>query len=194
VADNLIDPADIIVDGKTGLSGAGRTALRLPYHYPEAAEDVSAYAVGGHRHLPEMVEQLAALAAQAGGGSAGAARLRLTFTPHLVPMTRGILLTGYVTPMGAAGVDQLREALQNRYADEPFVHVLPAGQWPHTKWAAGTNHCFLAVGQDQFSGRAIVLSALDNLGKGMAGQMVQCLNLMLGADEATGLASRAVYP
>jgi N-acetyl-gamma-glutamyl-phosphate reductase len=194
VADKLIDAADIIIDGKTGVSGAGRTALRLPYHYPEASEDVSAYAVGGHRHLPEIVQELEALAAHAGPSPAGASRVGVTFTPHLVSMTRGILLTSYVMPVEGAHADHLREALRTRYADEPFVHVLPTGQWPHTKWTAGTNHCFLAVGQDHFSGRAIVVCALDNLGKGMGGQMVQCLNLMLGVDESTGLASRAVYP
>jgi len=185
VADGLIEVTDIIADGKSGLSGAGRSALRLAYHYPEANEDVSAYAVGGHRHLPEMVQELTALTRSP---------LKLTFTPHLVPMTRGILLTSYVKPRPDVGAEELRACLLRRYAEEAFVHVLPGGKWPHTKWTVGTNHCFLGVGRDQASGRAIVLSALDNLGKGMAGQMVQCLNLMLGVEESCALAGPAVYP
>jgi N-acetyl-gamma-glutamyl-phosphate reductase len=185
VADTLIDPTDIIADGKTGVSGAGRTSLKLPYHFPEANEDVSAYAVGGHRHMPEMVQELSALAD---------AEVRLTFTPHLVPMTRGILMTTYVKPLPGVTSDALRASFERRYADEPFVRVLPDGEWPHTKWAAGTNLCFLGIGSDDASGRAIIISAIDNLGKGMAGQMVQCLNLMLGVDETSALRVRAVYP
>lgn len=185
VADTLIDPTDIIADGKTGVSGAGRTSLKLPYHFPEANEDVSAYAVGGHRHMPEMVQELSALAD---------AEVRLTFTPHLVPMTRGILMTTYVKPLPGVTRDALRASFERRYADEPFVRVLPDGEWPHTKWAAGTNLCFLAIGSDDASGRAIIISAIDNLSKGMAGQMVQCLNLMLGVDETSALRVRAVYP
>jgi N-acetyl-gamma-glutamyl-phosphate reductase len=184
-AEKLIDPADIICDGKTGVSGAGRTSLKLPYHFPEANEDVSAYSVGGHRHLPEMLQVLE----EVGGSPA-----KVTFTPHLVPMTRGILMTSYLRPIGGANAEMLREALARRYRDEPFVHVLPEGQWPHTKWTAGTNHCFIGVGMDRSSGRAIVVSAIDNLGKGMSGQMVQCLNIMMGIDEATALATLAAYP
>lgn len=185
LADGLISPADIIVDGKTGLSGAGRTALALAYHYPEADEDVAAYGVGGHRHMPEMVQELSSLT-----GS----EVRITFTPHLVPMTRGILLTIYLESLSGAGVGDLRASLQRRYADEPFVRVLPEGRWPHTKWVAGTNFCFLAVGADEATGRAIVVAAVDNLGKGMAGQMVQCLNLMLGIEETSALRTPAIYP
>ncbi|UCC68277.1 MAG: N-acetyl-gamma-glutamyl-phosphate reductase [Armatimonadota bacterium] len=185
VADGLIDPADIIADGKTGISGAGRTALKLPYHHPEANEDATAYAVGGHRHMPEMVQELQALTD---------AEVRVTFTPHLVPMTRGILLTAYLKPLPNVTPDDLRASCERRYANEAFVRVLPDGQWPHTKWTAGTNSCFLGVGWDEASGRAIVVAALDNLGKGMAGQMVQCLNLMLGVDETTALRVPAAYP
>lgn len=185
VADNLIDPTDIIADGKSGVSGAGRTALQLPYHYPEANEDLAAYAVNGHRHLPEMVQELSALTTSQVG---------LTFTPHLIPMTRGILITSYLKPRSGVGVQDLRACLQRRYAHEPFVRVLSESQWPHTKWTAGTNLCFLGVGSDETSGRAVLVSALDNLGKGMAGQMVQCLNLMLGLDETTALRVPAVHP
>jgi N-acetyl-gamma-glutamyl-phosphate reductase len=185
VADGLVDPGDIIVDGKTGISGAGRTKLTLPYHYAEADADTCAYAVGGHRHMPEMVQELQALTEEP---------VRLTFTPHLVPMVRGILLTCYAKPRPGAGAAALRESLARRYDREPFVHVLPEGQWPHTKWTTGTNHCFLAAGISEDTGRAIVVAAIDNIGKGMSGQMVQCLNLMLGVSETTCLDTRAVYP
>lgn len=185
LAEKVVAPDDIVVDGKSGVSGAGRSSLQLAYHYPEANEDLTAYAVGGHRHLPEMVQLL---------GELGECEPSITFQPHLAPMTRGILLTIYARP--APGVDPpaLRQALLRYYAEEPFVEVLPAGHWPHPKWTAGTNLCFLSAAVDTHSGRAIVLSALDNLGKGMSGQMVQCLNLMLGVDERTGLTMPAAYP
>jgi len=185
LAEKLISADDIIVDGKSGVSGAGRTSLALPYHYPEANEDLAAYAVGGHRHLPEMIQALAEL---------GGAAPTITFTPHLVPMTRGILMTCYVRLAEGVDAEALWAGLQRYYSEERFVHVLPQNQWPHAKWAAGTNLCFLGVGMDKHSGRAIVLCALDNLGKGMSGQMVQCLNLMMGAEESTCLTTPAAYP
>jgi len=185
LAERLIQPDDIVVDGKSGVSGAGRTSLSLPFHYPEANEDIAAYAVGGHRHLPEMIQGLAELAE---------CEPSVTFTPHLAPMTRGILLTIYAKPSAGVEAAALREALLRYYAEERFVEVMPVGQWPHTKWTMGTNLCFLSAAMDKHAGRAIILSALDNLGKGMAGQMVQCLNLMLGVDESTCLIGPAVYP
>ncbi len=185
LAEKLIEPEDIIADGKTGISGAGRTSLTLAYHFPEADEDASAYSVGGHRHLPEMVQALREI---------GDAEVSITWTPHLIPMTRGILMTIYAKPRAGAEASTLREALARCYEKEPFVHVLPDGTWPHTKWTAGTNHCFISVGLDRQSGRAIIVSALDNLGKGYAGQMVQCLNLLAGFDETMGLNVSAAYP
>ena len=183
IADGLIEPDDIVLDGKTGLSGAGRTSLQLDYHFPEANDDACAYSVGGHRHAPEVVQELQAVTTS---------EVSLSLTPHLVPMTRGILMTAYAKTAGNA--DALRASLARRYENEPFVHVLPAGVWPHTKWTAGTNHCFLNAGVDRNSGRAVIVSALDNLGKGQAGQMVQCLNVMLGLPETTGLELPAAYP
>jgi len=185
VAERLVDPDDIIGDGISGLSGAGRTALRLPYHFPEADEDVSAYSVGGHRHLPEIIQGLAEV---------GKATARVTFIPHLVPMSRGILMTLYARPAEGVEVGALRTCLEAAYAGARFVQVLPEGVWPHTKWTTGTNHCFLGVGADRSTGRAVIVAAIDNLGKGMAGQMVQCLNLMLGLDETTALTTAAAYP
>ncbi len=185
MAEKLIEPEDIIADGKTGISGAGRTSLTLPYHFPEADEDTAAYSVGGHRHLPEMVQVL---------GEVGAVTVSITWTPHLIPMSRGILMTVYAKPRAGVGISTLREALIRRYEKEPFVHVLQEGTWPHTKWATGTNHCFISIGLDKQTGRAIVVSALDNLGKGYAGQMVQCLNLMAGFEETMGLNLSTAYP
>ena len=135
--------------------------------------------------MPEMVQELSALTSAA---------VKITFTPHLVPMSRGILLTMSAVPQAGVGAAELRACLQRRYEEEPFISVLPEGRWPHTKWTMGTNYCFLAVGTDESTGRAIVVSVLDNLGKGMAGQMVQCLNLMVGVDEQTGLRMPAAYP
>jgi N-acetyl-gamma-glutamyl-phosphate reductase len=183
VADGLIAPEDIVLDGKTGISGAGRTSLKLEYHFPEANDDACAYSVGGHRHAPEVAQALQDLAT---------APVSLGLTPHLVPMTRGILMTAYAKT--EADTEVLRASLAGRYEAEPFVHVPPTGQWPHTKWTAGTNHCFLNAAVDRNSGRAVIVSALDNLGKGQAGQMVQCLNVMLGLPETTGLELPAAYP
>ncbi|MFB3881322.1 MAG: N-acetyl-gamma-glutamyl-phosphate reductase [Armatimonadota bacterium] len=185
VADGLIEADDIVLDGKTGISGAGRGSLKLDYHFPEADEDTAAYSVGGHRHAPEVIQALQSLTS---------ARVSLSLTPHLVPMSRGIFLTAYAKRARGADAEALRASLGRRYGTEPFVHVLPSGVWPHTKWTAGTNHCFLAAGVDRLSGRAVVVSVLDNLGKGMAGQMVQCLNAMIGLPETTGLEAAAAYP
>jgi N-acetyl-gamma-glutamyl-phosphate reductase len=184
-AEGLIDAGDIVIDGKSGISGAGRTSLALAYHYPEADEDLSAYSVGGHRHVPEMVQELEPLAR---------GPVRIAFVPHLVPMARGILMTMYVRAAGGADAAALRSCLERRYAQERFVSVLPQGRWPHTKWTAGTNRCYLAVGEDRLSGRLVVAAAIDNLGKGMSGQMVQCLNIMLGHEEDTALSLHAAYP
>jgi N-acetyl-gamma-glutamyl-phosphate reductase len=181
----LIEPGDIIVDGKTGVSGAGRTSLKLSYHFPEADEDVSAYSVGGHRHAAEITQELSTLTE----GEVG-----IAFTPHLVPMSRGILMTAYALPTQGTRLETVRDRFAARYAEEPFVHVLPEAVWPHTKWTTGTNHCFVAAAVDEISGRLVVVSAIDNVGKGQAGQMVQCLNLMMGVDETTGLNAPAVYP
>jgi N-acetyl-gamma-glutamyl-phosphate reductase len=109
-------------------------------------------------------------------------------------MSRGIILTIYARPKAGTGPGELRDCLAHYYEEEPFVHVLPEATWPHTKWATGTNNCFLAVGIDAATGRAILVSALDNLGKGYAGQMVQCLNRMIGVEESCGLSLPAAYP
>jgi N-acetyl-gamma-glutamyl-phosphate reductase len=181
LAKRMIEP-DVIVDAKSGLSGAGRT-LRLSSHFSEANEDVSAYALNGHRHLPEIRQQLERVAEGA---------VRLTFTPHLVPMTRGILATCYATPRPGVTLDDVRSTLENAYLGATFVQV--AEQPPHTKWTAGGNLCYIAPAWDRESGRVILVSVIDNLVKGAAGQAIQCANLMYGLDEAVGLPREGVYP
>ena len=183
----LVEP-DIIVDSKTGISGAGRT-LGLSYHFPEANEGVSAYGLGGHRQLPEMTQELGALCE--------APPPRVTFVPHLVPMTRGILATCYAqlrqdSDLGGDAAGRVRELYQDFYRDSPFVRV--AAEPPATKQTLGCNNCLLYPTVDERTQRLIVVSCLDNLVKGGAGQGVQSLNLMLGLAEATGLSGLALYP
>ena len=184
----LID-ADIIVDSKSGVSGAGRS-LTLNTHYAEANENVSAYALEGHRHLPEMIQELQRLSPDA--------RLSVTFLPHLVPMTRGILSSCYAKlktakVAGGKGLrDEIVSVYQNFYHDEPFVRVVAAP--PQTKQTWGSNLCLIYPAVDLRTGRLIVISCLDNLVKGGAGQAIQNMNLMLGLPETMGLPSLAVYP
>ena len=181
LAAGLIEP-DVIVDAKSGLSGAGRT-LRLGSHYSEANEDVSAYGLGGHRHLPEIRQQLERVTG---------APVRVTFTPHLVPTTRGILATCYTTPRPGVTLGDARAALADTYAAAPCVRV--AEQPPHTKWTLGANLCYITAAQEADGERLILVSALDNLVKGAAGQAIQCANLMYGLEETAGLPCEGVYP
>jgi N-acetyl-gamma-glutamyl-phosphate reductase len=186
VASGLIEP-DVIVDGKSGVSGAGR-GLGLAYHFAEANENVSAYALGGHRHLPEMTQELARLAE--------APNPRVTFIPHLIPMNRGILSTCYATlrpdAMGGNAKARLREAYEEFYRGEPFVSVTTAP--PQTKQTQGVNTCLVYPTIDERNGRLIAISAIDNLVKGGSGQAIQNMNLMLGLPETLGLGTAALYP
>ncbi len=181
----LIHAERIIVDSKSGVSGAGRTALELAYHYPEANEDVSPYKVARHRHTPEMEQELSLLA-----GSPVCA----TFAPHLVPMTRGIATAAYAPLRGNAAAKDLVAEMQRFYADEPFIQVLDDKTYPHTKHTAGSNLCQVTARVDERAGVAIALTAIDNLGKGLAGACVQCFNIMCGFDEITALADSGPYP
>jgi N-acetyl-gamma-glutamyl-phosphate reductase len=178
---HLIEP-DVIVDAKSGTSGAGRS-LKLPYHFSEANEDVSAYGLNGHRHQPEIAQELARYATMP---------VRLAFTPHLVPMTRGILATSYATLRPGVSAAQVTEAYAATYADAPFVTV--AGQPPHTKWTFGSNRCFVYPVTHEDDARLVVIGVLDNLMKGAAGQAVQCANLMYGLSETAGLPLEGVFP
>ncbi len=184
----LIEP-DIIVDSKSGVSGAGRT-LSLHTHFPETNEDVTAYALGGHRHLAEIIQELNLL--YPGLLSS------ITFVPHLIPMTRGILTTAYAplspgkVSIDEKGRERLFQLYLDFYKDEPFVRVVESP--PHTKHSWGNNMCFVHPTIDARAGRFIVVSSIDNLVKGAAGQAVQNMNLMLGLPETTGLEALAIYP
>jgi len=188
VKEDLIEP-DIIIDSKSGVSGAGRTPS-LGTHYSEVNEDVSAYSLGGHRHLPEIVQELSLLRPQ---------KLPLiSFVTHLIPMTRGILTTCYAplssgkVAAGKKGEEEVRQLYLNFYKDEPFVKVVESP--PHTKHTWGNNLCLIHPVIDHRTGRLIVISCIDNLVKGAAGQAIQNMNLMLGLPETTGLQALTVYP
>ncbi len=178
---------DVIVDSKSGVSGAGRT-LALTTHISEVNEDVSAYGLDGHRHLPEITQELQAVDASQ--------KYSVTFIPHLIPMTRGILSTCYATvkngKLGAGGKGALMELYKDFYRDAPFVKVMAAP--PHTKYTLGNNDCMVYPTIDERTGRLIVVSAIDNLVKGAAGAAVQNMNLMLGMPETMGLEQVALYP
>jgi len=179
----IIEP-DIIVDSKSGVSGTGR-ALNLKVHFAEANENVSAYSIEGHRHLPEIVQGLTALNSKWS--------LKVTFVPHLIPMNRGILSTCYAK-LADASFDKKKvvDIYKEFYKGERFVRVVDAP--PQTKQTLGTNFCFVYPTVDTRTGRLIVVSCIDNLIKGGAGQAVQNMNLMLGFPEATALESLAIYP
>lgn len=181
----LVEPGSIVVDAKSGTSGAGR-GIREDLHHSHADGDVVAYGAPRHRHTGEIERWLAHL----GGAATGA----VSFTPHLVPMARGLLATCYAQlAEGITGGD-VADAFERRYANEPFVRLLPAGSFPHTKALTGSNGCQLAAVVDERTRRVVLTSAIDNLGKGAAGQALQNANLMLGLDETVGLTSIGVYP
>jgi N-acetyl-gamma-glutamyl-phosphate reductase len=186
-ATGLVAPA-VVADTKTGLSGAGR-ALGLNVHFSEADENVAPYGLDGHRHLPEMTQELA----HAAGGAVAAAP-SVTFVPHYIPMTRGILSTCYADPRPGFPLDRARilELYREFYKDAPFVHVSETP--PSTKAVAGTNFCVVHPSISLQTGKVVVTSALDNLGKGAAGAMVQCMNLMRGYDEDAGLRTLGLFP
>lgn len=179
----LIDPDSVIVDAKSGVSGAGR-GLKEGNLFSEAAEGLHAYGVGKHRHAPEIEQEL--------NLEAGRSDIGVTFTPHLIPMTRGELVTCHVR----GDVDQIQAALEAKYADALFVSVLPLGAPPpDTRHVRGTNNCRIAVYPDRVPGRVIVIAVIDNLVKGSSGQAIQNLNLMMGWDETMGLAGlQALFP
>jgi N-acetyl-gamma-glutamyl-phosphate reductase len=176
VRNRLVRPSGIIIDSKSGVSGAGRTPSRR-CHFPECNESVSAYGIGKHRHQPEIEEQLSSLY----GGE-----VKVTFVPHLVPMSRGILSTIYLDPEGEVSLDDVRAVYDETYREEPFVTVLPEGQYPATSDVTLTNSCHIGVTMAP-EGKIVVTSAIDNLRKGASGQAVQCLNVVFGFDEREGL-------
>ena len=178
----LIDPDHLIADAKSGVSGAGRKAA-LNTLFCEAGENFKAYGVSGHRHLPEIRQGLAAVTGH---------RVNLTFVPHLIPMIRGIHATLYGRLVTAE--TDLQALFESRYAGEPFVDVLPAGSHPETRSVKGANSCRIAVHRPQGGDTVVVLSVIDNLVKGAAGQAIQNMNLMFGLPETTGLDGLALSP
>lgn len=180
---DAIDPDSVIIDAKSGVSGAGR-GLKEGNLFSEAAEGVHAYGVGTHRHAPEIEQEL--------NLQAGRSDIGVTFTPHLIPMTRGELVTCHVR----GDVDQIHAALAAKYADAPFVSVLPLGApTPDTRHVRGTNHCRIAVYPDRVKGRVVVIAVIDNLVKGSSGQAIQNLNLMMDWEETLGLDGlQALFP
>lgn len=215
LSQNVIDPASIIIDAKSGVSGAGRAATQA-VHFNECNETIKAYGLATHRHTPEIEQQLAQFAPGA----------TITFTPHLVPMNRGILVTAYATlakPLDTAGALQV---FQSQYGNEPFVRVYGAGQQsgttnesgngsgtngnngshqasagsmpvkqlPETRWVKGSNYCDIGCIVDERTNRLIVVAALDNLMKGAAGQAVQNMNVMFGLDQRRGLTHVPIFP
>ncbi|MCC7536606.1 MAG: N-acetyl-gamma-glutamyl-phosphate reductase [Deltaproteobacteria bacterium] len=185
LARDLVDSRGLVVDAKSGVTGAGRAPTQGT-HFPETAEGIRAYKLGGqHRHTSEIEQELSLVAGH---------DVRITFSPHLVPMSRGILVTAYASSRDGTTVDRCREAASAMYASSPSVAVLEAGEHADTLWVRGSNRAHVGYFVDSRTGRVIAQSAIDNLVKGASGQAVQCLNVMLGLDERTGLSGAAVYP
>lgn len=184
VKTGAISTGDLIIDAKSGVSGAGR-GLKQNTLFSEAGESVSPYAVGSHRHAPEIEQEI--------GRAAGAA-VRVNFTPHLIPMSRGELVTAHVRLKDASDANGLRAVLDSAYEGEPFVHVAAPGETPSTAHVRGSNHCVIGVFDDRIPGRAIVIAVIDNLVKGSAGQALQNFNAAFGFEETTGLEAVALFP
>jgi len=180
----LIEGEDIIIDAKSGVSGAGREP-RQNSLFSEVNEGVHAYGVGTHRHVPEIEQGLS----EAAGAPVG-----ISFTPHLIPMNRGILATIYVRLAAGATLEEARAVLAERYADETFVHLVPKGVSPATHHVRGSNHCLIGVFADRLAGRIIIVTAIDNLVKGASGQALQNMNLMCGLPEIAGLEQLSLFP
>lgn len=180
----LILAEDIIIDSKSGVSGAGHS-LTLGNLYAECNESIKAYGVANHRHTPEIEQELGKICGK---------EIKVTFTPHLVPMTRGILSTIYCNLKEGISVKEVREAYIDFYEGEFFVKVLEEGRFPRTKDTYGSNHCHIGLAYDEHTGKLIIISAIDNLMKGASGQAVQNMNILFDFPESMGLDFPAIYP
>jgi len=185
VANGLVQSDMIVIDAKSGVSGAGRSPA-LPYHFPEAHESLEPYKIGQHRHIPEIEQELSGLMRQTAG-------VTVTFTPHLVPMNRGILSTAYCKLTQPIQLPKLRDLYQDFYKGERFVRLF-GDIVPNPRYIKGTNYCDVGVYADVRAGWVVTVAAVDNLVKGAAGQAIQAMNLMLGIPEETGLLLPANYP
>jgi len=180
----LLQTNFIIIDAKSGVSGAGR-GVSIGTHYAEVNENFKPYGVATHRHTPEIEQELSRAAGQP---------LTVNFTPHLVPMTRGMLVTIYASAQAGVQEEDLRKCWSEQYEQEEFIHVLPQGTWPQTKFASGSNNAFLQLTIDQRTGNAIMVATIDNLIKGAAGQAIQNMNLVMGYPEGQGITGTALWP
>ncbi len=180
----LIKTDGIIVDSKSGVTGAGRVSSPLT-HFPEIAEGLHAYKVGNHRHAPEIEENLTTAASK---------EITITFTPHLIPINRGILTTIYAEIKEETSLDEVLNTFSNIYADEPFVRILPSGVIPNTAWVRGSNFIDIGAVVVEKTKRLVIVTAIDNLVKGAAGQAIQNMNLILGLPEETGLTDLPLFP
>lgn len=187
LAAGLADPLGIIIDAKSGVSGAGRKPGPA-YHYPERNDSLTPYGIPAHRHTPEIEQELSELV-----GS----QVVVTFIPHLVPMTRGMLSTIYASPASGKAVPDAGEVVdiyKEFYKDEYFVRILPPGRLPETSAVRGSNFCDIAISVDKRAGRLVIMAAIDNLVKGASGQAVQNMNIMFGLDERLGIDSMPLFP
>ena len=184
VKEGLIDPNTLIIDAKSGTSGAGRGA-KTDNLYCEVNESIKAYGVGTHRHTPEIEEQLSYAAGKP---------VTISFTPHLVPMNRGILVTAYASLNGTVTEEEARAAYEKYYRDEYFVRLLEPGAVPQTRWVEGSNFADVNFKIDPRTNRVVMMGAIDNMVKGAAGQAIQNMNLMFGLPEQTGLKQLPMFP
>ncbi|MBR1737604.1 MAG: N-acetyl-gamma-glutamyl-phosphate reductase [Firmicutes bacterium] len=184
VKEKMIDIKSIIIDAKSGATGAGR-GLSLPNHYCELNESVKAYKIANHRHTPEIEEQLSLACGE---------DIVLNFTPHLMPMDRGILATSYANLNSKYSYEDIAKVYRKYYENEYFVRLTKKGAFPETKWVKGSNFCDIGFTIDERTNRVIVIGAIDNLCKGAAGQAVQNMNIMFGLDEKTGLDNVPIFP
>ncbi|UOQ50012.1 N-acetyl-gamma-glutamyl-phosphate reductase [Gracilibacillus caseinilyticus] len=184
IEQGLIDSQSIIIDAKTGVSGAGR-GLSLNFHFSEMTENFRAYQVGVHKHIPEIEQTLSELSHE---------NIQVIFTPHVVPMTRGIMSTIYADMSDEYQTKQLLDIYHSYYKDHPFVRVRPEGVIPATKEVYGSNYCDIGLYADERTGKLIIVSVIDNLVKGASGQAIQNMNIMYGWDEKTGLDQLPIFP
>ncbi len=180
----FVNLTSVIIDSKSGVTGAGRSPS-LVYHYPEVNEGLMAYKVGTHRHTPEIEQELTMLAGH---------QVKVSFTPHLIPINRGILTTSYATLNSSTDTGAVHTLYREFYRDEPFVRVLDPGEFPNVRNVRGSNFCDIGIYVDSRTGRVIVVSAIDNLVKGASGQAIQNMNLMMGIHEMEGIKIAGLFP
>lgn len=182
--EGVIEPDDIVIDAKSGVSGAGRT-LDIGTHYCECSESIKPYKITSHRHTPEIEQVL---------GEISASKSLISFTPHLVPMNRGILVSAYLKPKMQIALNEIKDIYRKYYKNEYFIRFLNDDTIPETKWVKGSNFCDINVFKDERTGRILAFGAIDNLVKGAAGQAVQNMNIMFNLDENTSIDNAAMFP